>query len=131
MKKIIATLALLAATTAPALADDCFLYNTQINGIASSLNYENSNMVRYTAMIEAATSVNDFQSAKMYASMGKDTAIRITGLSAEFKSIIADIRKTPGMCGAGEADIATAEKNMFIMDKSIDEALKVYANLPQ
>ena len=121
----------LVAMIAPAAADNCISYTAQIRSISSSLDYENSNITRYTAMVKSAVSVNDLQTAKMYASMMKNTAIRVTGFSADFKRVLTDVRQTPGMCGAGENDIATAEKNMEIMDKEVGMILKTYASMPQ
>lgn len=132
MTKTLATAAIaLVMVSGSAQANNCAVYVSQLGSIATSLNYENSNMTKYTAMMESALSIKDLQSAKIYATMGKNTIIRVTGLSADTKRIFAEIRKTPGKCGVAESEIAETESSMSVLDKVNADSLKAYSSIQQ
>lgn len=126
MKKLIATLALLAATTAPALADNCSSLTFKMNSTVDMIGYESDNIDSYTTMMNSATSVGDIAQAKMYVEMGKDSIIRQKGNAAKARRILDQVAKEPNKCGLTDAQFAEVDGNLREMDKAIDEALSTY-----
>lgn len=132
MNRIITAAAVaLALFTGAAHANDCDSYTLRINSIATQIGYENGNVTRYTAMINASNAINDFDSAKMYASMGKNSAVRLLGHAAEFRDIMGQVKATPGQCGAKQSDMDYAMESVTEMETSIKEALAIYSKLPK
>jgi hypothetical protein len=128
MKKLtLAALALLA-TAGMAHADTCNSLTWQIESNSSLMQRETRNMGSNTEMMNASMAAGDVNSAKLYASMNKDTAIRLIGLVTEGRALLKAADAMPGNCGAADAVLKDAIKNSYDAEKSLKAAINTYKN---
>jgi hypothetical protein len=128
MKKLtLAALALLT-TVGGAHADDCNSLTWQIESNVGSIQRETRNMDSNTEMMNASMSAGDVNSAKLYASMNKNTSIRLIGLVTEGRALLKAVDAMPGNCGVPDAVITEGVKGSYKAEKSLKTAINAYKN---
>lgn len=126
MTRITIAAAALLAFTGVAQADICSNLAWQIEANGNAVQREGNEIASNSAMMTASAQAGDVTMAKLYARMGRDTAIRMIGLATEARNLVLEVDKQPGNCGASDADVKEFLKSADDFEKLARDSIAQY-----